>query len=243
MPTTGARFVGRLSIAGVGLLILLYIAVPMAIWRASGTPSGWISGCIITGPYIFLFWLFVCALWWNALKRRARRVNMRKRTLAFLALLPVLLLGGWAIYREWPSVRAAHILAYAGLAPLPESATQLKVYSWSALFSGEWRLGFRADRADLERFLQASPILRNAEYREYSPARMRLPAPDDAPIPPDEDPNGPDYFHPGVNVPPWYLQEIRVPARRYQIHPASNISGEVIVHTEANLVFVHLSHG
>ncbi len=243
METTGSRFVGRVSIAGVGLLCLLYIVVPMMIWRATGTPWGWISGCIITGPFIFLFWLLVCRLWWLMLKRRALRIRMSKGKLAVLALLPVVLIGGWAVYREWPSVRAAHILASARLAPLPGPATEIKVYSWSALFSGEWLLRFRADRADIERFLDASPILKEAPCREYSPDRMRLIERDSVQMRPDGDPNGHDYFRPRSNTPSWYTQEIRVPGERYRIRlPGSSVSGEVIVHTEENVVFVGLWH-
>lgn len=130
-----------------------------------------------------------------------------------------------------------------GLAPLPESAAEIKVYSWSALFNGEWRLRFRADRSDIDRFLDASPILKEAECREYSPDRMRLVDPEPYRERSDDDPNGSDYFRPDLNMPPWYIQEIRVPGRRYETRPPGfSDPGEVIVHTDENLVSVGFSH-
>lgn len=240
---TQNRYLGGLFVAGLALFAVLYLAVPMMIWRATGTPSGWVAGRLITGPFAFLLWTWACCLWWQMLKRRANRTSMSKGTLPVLTLLPVILIGARAIYRSWPSVRAANILANAQLAPLPPSASEIKVYMWSTPFSGDWRLRFRADRADIERFLKASAILNAAECREYSQGTMRLAAPDDGERP-TGDPNGHDYFRPARQVPNWYIEEIRVPGRRYETDPSGfSDPGEVIVHTEENLVFVSLSHG
>jgi hypothetical protein len=171
-------------------------------------------------------------------------MNLGRGVLGVLMLLPVILVGGRAISRARPSVRAASILASAELAALPPSAREIKVYTWSTPFSGEWRLRFRAERADIERFLEASRILRQAECREYSRERMRLIDPEPYRDRSGDDPNGPEYFRPDLNMPAWYIQEIKTPGKRYE----TEVSGfsdpaEVIVHTQENLVLVGLSHG
>ncbi|MDY0356862.1 MAG: hypothetical protein RBR19_13350 [Sedimentisphaerales bacterium] len=238
------RYLGCLIVAGLVLFFVLYLAVPLMIWRATGTPSGRVVGRLITGPFALLFWLWACCLWWRWLDRRARRMNMSRGVLGALMLLPVILIGGRAIYCAQPSVRAASILADAELAALPPSAREIKVYTWSTPFSGEWRLRFRAERADIERFLEASPILRQAECRQYSRERMRLIDPEPYRNRSGDDPNGPDYFRPDFNMPAWYIQEIKTPGKRYETKPPGfSDPGEVIVHTEENQVLVGLSHG
>lgn len=113
---TQNRYLGCLIAAGLVLFFVLYLAVPMMIWRATGTPSGRVAGRLITGPFAFLFWLWVCCLWWCWLDRRAGRMNMGRGVLGVLMFLPVILIGGRAIYCARPSVRAASILASAELA-------------------------------------------------------------------------------------------------------------------------------
>jgi len=78
-----------------------------------------------------------------------------------LVLLSVLLIGGHAVYRSWPSVQAARIVRNAGLAPLPPSARALKVNLWFTPMSGQRCLKFRAARDDVANFLTTSPILRD----------------------------------------------------------------------------------
>jgi hypothetical protein len=244
MKITLNCYLRMLQITGLLLLILFYVVIPMKIWTATGTPSGAIAGRLMSGPVAFLFWIVVCCFSWRMVERRAKRRKMDKVMLAVWTLLPVVLIGGRAIYLALPSVRAANILANAELAPLPPSAREIKVYTWSTPFSGEWRLCFRADRADIERFLEASPALRKAEFREYSAERMRLIDPEPYRDRSNDDPNGPDYFRPDFNMPPWYIQEIRGPGKRYKTKaPGYSDPGEVIVHNEDDLVFVGLSHG
>jgi len=241
---TQNRYRGWLIAAGLVLFLLLYLAVPMMIWRATGTPSGRVAGRLITGPFALLLWLWVCCLWWRWLERRAGRMNLGRGVLGVLTLLPVILIGGRAIYCARPSVRAAGILADAELAALPPSAREIEVYTWSTPFSGEWRLRFRADPADIERFLEASPILQRAKCREYSRERMRLIDPEPYRDRSDYDPNGPDYFRPDSSMLAWYIQEIKTPGKRYETEFSGfSDPGEVIVHTQENLVLVGLSHG
>lgn len=60
----------------------------------------------------------------------------------------------------------------------------------------------------------------------------------------DDDPNGPEYFRPDFNMPPWYIQEIKAPGKRYETDVSGfSDPGEVIVHTQGGLILVGLSHG
>ncbi|UCD52599.1 MAG: hypothetical protein JSW27_08170 [Phycisphaerales bacterium] len=61
-----------------------------------------------------------------------------------VGFLPVVLIGGRAVYRSWPSVRAACILRNGELASLPPSAHVLKVKLWFTPMSGERHLRFSA---------------------------------------------------------------------------------------------------
>jgi len=231
---------------GLVLLFVLYIVVPIPIRVAGGSPAeGLDVGFLLLFGWIgLLFWIGACLLWWRIVDVQAKWIAPNKTIRSALILLPVVLIGGRAVYRSWPSVRAERVLYNADLAPLPPSAREIKVYIWAGGFNGEWRLRFRADRADIEQFLEASPALKGAECREYSKERMRLIDPDRHRDRSDDDPNGPDYFRPDFNMPPWYIQEIKGPGKRYETAPSGfSDPGEVIVHTEENLVFVGLSHG
>lgn len=230
----------RVKCISLGLLFVLQTVIPVVMRTVGGTPWGWIGAGVISGPIGFLFWATLCFCWWGIIGQ----MTSDKVTWSVLVLLPVALIGGRAIYRDWPTVRAARILYNANLASLPPSAREIKVFTWSNGFNGEWRLRFRADRADVERFLAASPILKGVECQEYSGQRMRLAEPKGYSKRSDDDPNGPDYFRPDWNMPPWYIQEIKGPGRRYETDPSGfSDPGEVIVHTEDDLVFVGLSHG
>lgn len=123
---TQNRYLGCLIAAGLVLFLLLNLVVPMMIWRATGTPSGWVAGRLITGPFVLLFWLWVCSLWWRWLDRRTGRMNLGRGVPGVLMLLPVILIGGRAIYGARPSVRVAGILANAELAALPDSAIRAR---------------------------------------------------------------------------------------------------------------------
>ncbi|MHC4517037.1 MAG: hypothetical protein ACYTAS_00470 [Planctomycetota bacterium] len=244
METKKHRYQLTVKVMGLGLLFVLQTVMPVVMRTLGGTPWGWIGGGVISGPIGFLFWTTLCLCWWRMMKLPPKWMTLDNITWSALVLLPVVLIGGRAIYRSWPSVRAARILANCELASLPPSAREIRVFTWSNGFNGEWRLRFRADRADIERFLEASPILKGAESRVYSRDRMRLAEPDGYWEGTEDDPNGPDYFRPCFNMPPWYIQEIKEPGKRYETRPSGfSDPGEVIVHTEEDLVFVGLSHG
>ena len=186
---------------------------------------------------------FIClSLPYQTVLHRFFRRRIRSTVLwAILFLLPAILLGGDSLYRSLPKVKARRILAHGELAPLPESATDVKVFTWSSLFSGEEFLQFRAAPIDIERFLNTSSILRDAECQKYSRDRMRLQFPKDYGMK-EEHLMGPhDYFSPEAHAPEWYKEELRGPGRRYIIHPKKyHYPGEVIIDDDENLVFVYL---
>ncbi|MBN2129956.1 MAG: hypothetical protein JW741_10685 [Sedimentisphaerales bacterium] len=152
-------------------------------------------------------------------------------------LLPVLLFGARSVYRSLPSVRAQEILGTAELAPLPQSATGITVYTWWTPMSGEEYLRFRARREDIEAFVAASPILKGATYRVYSEAKMRLLEPNRVGAATADH----EYIRDYPTAPPWYMQEIRCKARRYRIpRTAYGHKGEIIIDEAHMVIYVKL---
>jgi hypothetical protein len=71
--------------------------------------------------------------------------------------------GALALYGSLPRVRAARILARTSLAPLPDSAEQIRVYTASGPDQADAYVRFGAEPNDVERFLSESPALRDAK--------------------------------------------------------------------------------
>jgi len=162
---------------------------------------------------------------------------------AILFLLPGVALGGLVFYTSRPSLRMQGFLAYARLAPLPQSATGVRFCSWSSPFSGEDFIRFTADPNDIERFLAESPALQGQEPERFSATRMRLehPRDDQGNLIYRQDGQH-EYFIPSSSAPPWYKQEIRGPARKYPLQPPRyQYPGEVLVDDETNTVYIYAS--
>jgi hypothetical protein len=105
-------------------------------------------------------------------------------------------------------------------------------------------LRFRASKADIELFLQESPILKGAEWTIYSKDKQRLVDPDygSGIVTYFRDENG--YWPLAGSAPPWYMPEIRGAGRGYRFRTQrNNFDGEIIIDEEENLVFVELSFG
>lgn len=159
---------------------------------------------------------------------------------AILFLLPAVVLGTYQLYASLPTVNAQRILTLAELAPLPESATEIKCYTWSFIFSGEQFLRFRASPRDIEQFLDESPILRGAEFETFSAERMRVRSPNDPEKLGQLHEDGHETFVPDPSTPDWYKDEIRQ-GRHYIIRPEwGYYPGEVIVDDEEHFVFVKI---
>lgn len=185
-------------------------------------------------------WVFI-SLGYQILTYELFKMRIRRNLYwAILFLLPGIVLGTERLYTSLPTVAARRILTLAELAPLPESATEIKVYTWSSLFSGEKFLRFHASPRDIERFLDESTILQGAECQTFSPERMRLHSPDDPEKWGRYYEAGHEFFIPDPSAPAWYKEEIRR-GRRYIIHPEwGYYPGEVIVDDEEHFVFVNI---
>ena len=173
-----------------------------------------------------------------------RHITGRRLVYAVLFLLPGTMLGGNFFYWSLPRMKAQAILKDVELAPLPKSASGIKVFSWSTGFSGCMFLRFRASRDDIESFLSVSPILKEAEYQRFSKERVRLIEPDDYHQQPQKYRDGNEYFQPTWSAPAWYVEEVKGAGRRYSfIARKFGHGAEVIIDEQQNLVFVRLSLG
>lgn len=217
-----------LCVVGRYMMELLSGAVyPMIVGQAIGSTIALFVWVALFLPCQGFVWVFL-------------RLKIRRDLVwAMLFLLPAIWFGTDCLYKSVPTVAARGILAWGELATLPDSATEIKIFAWSSLFSGEEFLRFRASPDDIERFLETSPILKNAECQTYSKDRMRLSFPKDYGMEHFMDPH--EYFQPVGHAPQWYREEFRGPGRRYIIHPKRyHYPGEVIIDDEKNLVFVYL---
>jgi len=228
------------KILSLGLLFVVYIVAPIPLRVMGGSAGFDVVFLLLFGWVGLLFWTGACALWWRIIDVYVHRITASRRVWIALVLLPVLLIGSRAVYRSWPSVRAACILRNAELAPLPPSARGLKVNLWFTPMSGEGYLRFNAARDDIAHFLATSPILRDVEYVKHPDDQGRYFCPRD-----HRNPKSPENFHRYVSrdngAPRWIIEELRPSMIRYSIDPAGIPSGALIVDEEDNLVFVKLS--
>ncbi len=176
-----------------------------------------------------------------ALYHLLRRKVASRLVWAALFMLPGVLGGGTVFYESRPSLRVRALLEFAELAPLPESATGVRIYSWSSPFSGEDYLRFTADAKDIDRFLAESPALQGQEPERFSTERMRLRYTEESMRTVTDANGGHEYFTPRPSAPRWYKQEIRGPARRYIIQPPRyQFPGHVVVDDETNTIYIRL---
>lgn len=184
--------------------------------------------------------LIALSLPYQAVVHHIFRTRLKNNLLwAILFMLPAIAIGTNSLYHSLPAVAARRILSHGELAPLPESATEIKVYTWSSLFSGEEFLRFRASPRDIEQFLDESPILQDAECEKFSRDRMRVRSPHDPEKWGEYREAGHELFVPDPSAPPWYKEEIIRGGRRYIIQPEwGHYPGEVIVDGEEHLVFI-----
>ncbi|OHB66363.1 MAG: hypothetical protein A2Y77_14650 [Planctomycetes bacterium RBG_13_62_9] len=214
-------------VTSVVLLFLLYFLAPLALQILSG--AGWDSldvglQFLVRAVGVGLLSV-VCWWYWRTVPPLARGGFSRAVAWVLLPLLAIGSIGGVSVYRSLPSVRAGEVLANAELASLPASASGIKVTMWSSLFSGEQFLLFRASREDIRRFLNASPILRTANVERYEGDRSTLTG-----------------RH--VLSPPWYLDEMAGPGKRYEFRPKARPHGargaKMTIDENRNLVFVYV---
>lgn len=223
------------------LLVLLCLVAPYVMRKQAGggrlaDTMADIGTFMTVGSFLWVS-LFYHLILHSALRRRLRH----QLVWAILFVLPGVLVGTPVLYISLPQVRASALLRLADLAPLPESATAIRVYSWSSPFSGEDFLCFTAPPSDIERFLIESPALQGQQPIRFSAQKMRLAFPKQ--IPPTWDPTSDanEYFTPRPSKPNWYKQEIRGPARKYIVQPPRyQFPGEVLIDDETNTVYLYL---
>jgi len=239
------RFISKKSIyLSIVLLFLLYFTCPIKLRQVTGTPFDSIAMGYVHRILGLCFWSFLLYLY-DRLLNRISTSPRKKIVLANLSLVFAVLIGGTSLYNSLPSVRAQRILAGAQFAPLPESAKEIKVLAWYTPMSGEEYLRFRANPADIKSFIEQSPVLKYAEYEEYSDKKMRLFFPRDyaartgSYLVDDH-----EYINKKPTAPVWYMREIRDNARRYRICPKRyNSGGELIIEEKTNLIFIKLTIG
>jgi hypothetical protein len=247
MSNRDSGFPNAILIVNVPLLSLLYLVGPITMKVIAGMDlgDGWFLVTFELAYRLCVMFFWVCVVYgYQVLLHILLAVRIKSRiTWAVLFLWPILLIGGVSLHRSLPLQRAQTVLSNAGLASLPESATEIKVFTWSTPFSGEEFLRFRASREDIESFLAESAILKVSQCQRYSKDRMRLIYPDDYAASGKYQDDRHEYFFDKC-APPWYIQEIKGPGRRYRILPKGyNHAGEVIFNEEENLVFVNLVVG
>ncbi len=238
-PVPGTKsFPFGLHLLNALLILLLCFVGPTLIRTTGGAKWPDLSALSLGMACILLAWVsLVYHLVVHSLLRR-RTANALVWTILFI--LPALAVGGLHSYMSLPRVEAASLLRFAKLAPLPRLATGVKAYSWSAVFSGEDYLCFTAEPNDIEHFLAASPALRGKEPTRYSLRKMRLERPKGRE---NEFSSGDanEYIILRPNTPGWYQQEVRGPARKYEVQPPRyQYPGEVLIDDTTHTVYVHL---
>jgi len=242
-----------LRYAVIGSLILLVFLILGLAWfrSAPGQETGktgltFASRIVMAGFVLGLGVLAQTRIW------RRLRPRMVSVTWRSVLLLPAVALGivwltltgydHWALSRKYePIKRSPVVLNRAGLAPLPDSARDVRVHAWGFMLSGKYTLRFTADPNDIERFLTASPSLDRVLARTYSRERMRLRGGDYVSLSDRYDAQGNEYFTPECDVPDWYRQEIRGPGRRYEINWCDGkYQGELLVDDEEHTVYAHV---
>ena len=235
------RFPWISHVLNIVVLLLLCLVGPLIMEIRAGAeePGDVMAGLGLLFTFGFLLWgSLVCHL---ILYHSLRRKLANPLIWAALFVLPGVLVGAMVLKASLPSVKARGLLAYAELAPLPASATEIKFYSWSSPFSGEDFLRFTAEPSDIERFLANSPALRGQQPERYSVRRMRLKYPTDAQGHTIYQMDANEYIVPHGSTPSWYKQEIRGPARKYIVQPPEyQFPGEVLVDDETNTVYIYL---
>lgn len=253
----GARATGpitfplRYTVIG-SVVLLVFLTIGLAWFRsAPGQETGKVGltfalHIVIAGFVLGLGVLAQTMIW------RRLRPRMASVTWQCLLLLPAVVLSAgwlaltgydhWALSREYePTKRSPAVLNRAGLAPLPDSARDVRVHAWAFMLSGKYTLRFTADPNDIEHFLAASPSLERVSARTYSRERMRLRGGDYGGLSDRYDAQGNEYFTPDRDVPNWYRQEIRGPGRRYEINwYDGKYRGELLVDDEEHAVYVHV---
>ena len=237
------RFPWRLYALNTLLLFLLCIVGPVVMETRAAAHPGGPPNVMAAASFVVVFGLLLwTSLVWHLVLRGWLKFRIAHPLIwTVLFLLPGLLVGGVFFCYSLPANNVRALLKRAQLAPLPESATGVRIYRWSSPFSGEDFLRFTAGPNDIERFLADSPALQGREPTRYSAQRMRLTYPDDFGTASSKPVDGAEYVRPSYSAPSWYKYEVKGPARKYHVQPPRyQLPGEVLVDDETHTVYVYL---
>ncbi len=229
-------FPWRWSILSFVVLLLLCVIVPSGMRARS---SGWAPGPDLAEvSSIVKFGLFLWALVvFQVMTYFALRRHLRSQLAwAILLVLPALAMGGVSIYPSLPGVRARALLVRIGTAALPPSARDVRIATWWCPDQTDIYIRFAADRNDIARFLDESPILQGAEYGRFAAEEMIVISLD-GPSSPEEYAS----YRAQRDGPEWFRRRLMRPTRRYHVRPEGrSCRVEVTVDDQRNTVFVHL---
>jgi hypothetical protein len=168
---------------------------------------------------------------------------MRRVSLIWALALGGLALGLAGCSRAPREQRAVQeVLAAAGLAPLPASATEIRTYGWTGLLQGEAYIMFRAAQPDIAKFVAGSPCLLGVQPKTYGPDHQRLPLPEDFFKNTEKYTQSGHEFNERSNPRvEWYPFKIDFPASRYEIYPSGGQDwGELILDETTGTVYVQV---
>ena len=185
---TAPGFPWRFYWLSLVLLLILCVVGPAVIRVGTGDSRSTDFPTAVHTALLLALALWAGLLWQVALYFVLRRRFRSAFIWAALFVLPALLAGGWSIYRSLPGVRVRAILPAANLAPLPRSAQKVKVCRYWWPDEVDAFVGFRSDSEDVREFLDASPVLRGAEWDTSAPWRVGSPL----------DRTGPVWYREGI---------------------------------------------
>lgn len=173
---------------------------------------------------------------WKVLSRWVKN----RRVWACFIFLPVSLLLGDSVWRAFPANRAGYTLRAGRLDSLPRSATEVKHYAWSGLFTGSQYVSFKAPKDDVETWIRNSPSLGEVAPKLYSVDKKRL-------VYPAEDSNWfdtkHDYFSSDKMAPSWWNGTLQDVGKTYEI-PATRGGHNygILIYDERNgIVYIRVT--
>ena len=153
---------------------------------------------------------------------RARQGSLRGVLKALIGA-GLCFVGGMYLWSLLPSSRANYVLGRGRLASLPKSAENVREYSWSGIFTGEWYVVFEASDEDIEK------LIRESESIHGDPPKLIGP----------EHEKAEDVLRPNHLGPEWFRWHGIRKGRVYTIPPVDmHYWGTVAVDDETNTVFV-----
>jgi hypothetical protein len=234
------RFPTVYSVLSTLFLFVSFVIWHLAIMHVSGGIYKPTDLRIIGAVVVWSFIACLCIFYQSVVYRFLRTRIKSPLTWAILFLLPAIIISSLRIHASLPGVTAQRLLSEAGLAPLPKSATDLRVYGWWFPDEAGRCLMFRATIDDIEAFLNTSPSLEGRQCEKFSTERMRVEYPSDIKKYMEYQQAGHALFVP-ESTPSWYKEEIRKSGRYYSI-PSQNRpnSCEIIVNDEEHIVYIKM---